>query len=82
MSMASVAQQGAYPSMSSVTRLCLPVEGMTCASCVRRALKAVPGVQTAAVNLATERANITFTFLANPQAAVHAIVSVGCSATP
>ncbi len=40
----------------------LPVEGMTCASCVgsiERALKAVPGVETVSVNLATERANIT-----------------------
>ena len=39
----------------------LPVEGMTCASCVgsiERALKAVPGVETVSVNLATERANI------------------------
>ena len=78
--MASVAQQGANPSMSSVTRLSLPVEGMTCASCVgrvERALKEVPGVQTAAVNLATERADITFTGLADPQAAVRAIESAG-----
>lgn len=40
----------------------LSVEGMTCASCVgsiERALKAVPGVETVSVNLATERANIT-----------------------
>ena len=40
----------------------LAVEGMTCASCVgsiERALKAVPGVETVSVNLATERANIT-----------------------
>ena len=40
----------------------LPVEGMTCASCVgsiERALKAVPGVETVSVNLATECANIT-----------------------
>ncbi|MDD2844739.1 MAG: heavy metal translocating P-type ATPase, partial [Rhodoferax sp.] len=68
--------------MSSVTRLSLPVEGMTCASCVgrvERALKAVPGVQTAAVNLATERADITFTGLAGPQAAVHAIENAGYS---
>ena len=39
----------------------LAVEGMTCASCVgrvERALKAVPGVQGATVNLATERASI------------------------
>lgn len=40
----------------------LPIEGMTCASCVGRvekALKAVPGVETVAVNLATERASVT-----------------------
>jgi Cu+-exporting ATPase len=39
----------------------LPVEGMTCASCVMRvekALKAVPGVQEASVNLATEAATV------------------------
>jgi Cu+-exporting ATPase len=78
--MASVAQQGANPSMPSIARLSLPVEGMTCASCVgrvERALKAVPGVQTAAVNLATERADITFTAMADPQAAVNAIESAG-----
>ncbi|HEP9100162.1 TPA: copper-translocating P-type ATPase [Pseudomonas aeruginosa] len=41
--------------------LTLPIEGMTCASCVgrvERALKAVPGVVEATVNLATERASI------------------------
>ena len=78
--MTSVAQQNANPSLSSVSRLSLPVEGMTCASCVgrvERALKAVPGMQTAAVNLATERADITFTGLADPQAAVRAIESAG-----
>jgi Cu+-exporting ATPase len=39
----------------------LPVEGMTCASCVsrvERALKKVPGVSEATVNLATERATV------------------------
>jgi Cu+-exporting ATPase len=39
--------------------LSLPIEGMTCASCVRRvekALAAVPGVAQASVNLASERA--------------------------
>lgn len=73
-------RQDASPSVSAGTRLSLPVEGMTCASCVgrvERALKAVPGVQTAAVNLATERADITFTGLADPHAAVHAIESAG-----
>ncbi len=40
----------------------LAVDGMTCASCVgrvERALAAVPGVTTASVNLATERATVT-----------------------
>ena len=44
------------------TKVVLDVEGMTCASCVgrvERALKAVPGVVQASVNLATERAEIT-----------------------
>ena len=43
-------------------KVVLEVEGMTCASCVgrvERALKAVPGVATAFVNLATERAEVT-----------------------
>ncbi|WP_050871777.1 heavy metal translocating P-type ATPase [Comamonas testosteroni] len=42
----------------------LSVEGMTCASCVgrvERALKKVPGVQEAVVNLATEKASLTVT---------------------
>ncbi|MGI8405252.1 MAG: heavy metal translocating P-type ATPase [Thermomicrobiales bacterium] len=41
----------------------LPIEGMTCASCVRRVEKAltkVPGVDAANVNLATEKASVTF----------------------
>ncbi|HJW08763.1 MAG TPA: heavy metal-associated domain-containing protein, partial [Holophagaceae bacterium] len=40
-----------------------PVEGMTCASCVRRvekALAAVPGVSTVQVNLASEEATVSF----------------------
>jgi Cu+-exporting ATPase len=40
----------------------LQVTGMTCASCVmrvERTLKAVPGVQAASVNLATEEASVT-----------------------
>lgn len=41
----------------------LPVKGMTCASCVRRverAIAKVPGVQSVAVNLATERATVDY----------------------
>jgi Au+-exporting ATPase len=40
----------------------LPIEGMSCASCVgrvERALRAVPGVVDATVNLATEQATVT-----------------------
>ena len=41
----------------------LPIEGMTCASCVRRIEKAlgrVEGVSQATVNLATEKAHVTY----------------------
>jgi len=79
--MASVTlQQSSDSSMSLGNHLSLPVEGMTCASCVgrvERALKAVPGVQSAVVNLATERADITFIGLADSQAVVRAIESAG-----
>ena len=46
-----------------VERLTLPVRGMHCAACVakvERALTSVAGVDTATVNLATEKATITF----------------------
>lgn len=78
--MTSVSVQQGSNSALRTTRLSLPVEGMTCASCVgrvERALKAVPGVQTATVNLATERADITFGDRTDPQAAVGAIESAG-----
>jgi Cu+-exporting ATPase len=58
----------------------MPVEGMSCASCVgrvERALKAVPGVLSATVNLATERADITFNDQADPHLAVRAIEGAG-----
>ncbi|MCJ0765638.1 heavy metal translocating P-type ATPase [Variovorax terrae] len=50
-------------SLPSLDSLNLSVGGMTCASCVgrvERALKKVPGVQDATVNLATESAHITY----------------------
>ncbi len=48
------------PAAGDVT---LPIEGMTCASCVRRiekALSKVEGVEEASVNLATEKAHVVF----------------------
>jgi Cu+-exporting ATPase len=53
----------------------LPIEGMTCASCVARvekALKKVPGVATAEVNLATETAEVT---LSNPETDVKTLLA-------
>ncbi len=47
---------------SSALHVQLPVSGMHCASCVGRvekALAAVPGVQQAAVNLASEKADVS-----------------------
>ncbi len=47
--------------MSAVRELNLPIEGMSCASCVgrvERALSALPGVQAVSVNLASESARV------------------------
>src|SRR6266851_11165 len=45
------------------SRAMLALEGMTCASCamcIEKGLKKVPGVKDASVNLATERADVTY----------------------
>ncbi|VXA54433.1 copper transporter [Acinetobacter proteolyticus] len=58
----------------------LQVEGMTCASCVGRvetALKKVDGVQSASVNLATERADITLAKPVDRQVLIQAIEQTG-----
>ena len=67
------------PSLPGTDRMMIDVEGMTCASCVahvERALKAVPGVETASVNLATQRAEITGVALDRP-ALVQAVEDAG-----
>ncbi len=54
-------ESGGAPASSAAATLA--IEGMTCASCVRRverALSRTPGVSEASVNLATERATVTW----------------------
>ena len=56
------------------------VEGMTCASCVgrvERALRAIPGATDTSVNLATERARVTFTGPADAAVVREAIEGAG-----
>lgn len=63
----------------------LAINGMTCASCVARvekALLAVPGVATATVNLATERAAISASGAVTDRDLVAAIAAAGYEARP
>ena len=69
--------------MQTSTLIKLPVEGMTCASCVRRveqALKSVPGVASAEVNLATETAAVALAEGASPEALIAAVRNAGYEA--
>lgn len=57
-----------------------PVSGMTCASCVarvERALKAVPGVVSVSVNLASEKATVEYTTETDPGALHRAVADAG-----
>ena len=68
-----------FPPNHPVT-LSLQIEGMTCASCVvrvERALAAVPGVTSASVNLATERAEVLSAAPLNRAALIAAVDRVG-----
>jgi len=65
---------------SSSDILRLRIKGMSCASCVgrvERVIRAVPGVGGAAVNLATERAEVTLDADADPAAVVAAVHDAG-----
>ena len=67
-------------SQSNKYSLSLPVEGMTCASCVgrvERALANVPGVSSVNVNLATEKAEVSSDAPMDKSAIVAAIEKVG-----
>jgi Cu+-exporting ATPase len=49
--------------MSSSHQTILPITGMTCANCVatvERSLKKIPGIESANVNLSSERATVTY----------------------
>src|SRR5688572_10254656 len=63
----------------------LSIEGMPCASCVARVEKAllrVPGVATAAVNLATERAHVELAPSLDAGELVRAVERAGYQARP
>lgn len=67
-------------SASPNAKLSVPIEGMTCASCVRRveqAIAALPGVASATVNLATERAEISFADTPDLPGVIAAIAKAG-----
>jgi Cu+-exporting ATPase len=69
--------------MRTANLIKLPIEGMTCASCVARvekALKAVPGVGSAEVNLATETATVALAEGAAPESLVAAVRDAGYEA--
>ena len=69
--------------MKTANLIKLPIEGMTCASCVarvERALMAVPGVASAEVNLATETASVALAEGAAPESLVAAVRDAGYEA--
>ncbi|MGB6987199.1 MAG: cation-translocating P-type ATPase [Candidatus Aquilonibacter sp.] len=62
----------------------LEIRGMTCASCaahVAHALRGVPGVDDAAVNLATERATVLHGGALDPRALIDAVEAAGYEAS-
>ena len=65
---------------ATAAAISLPIEGMTCASCVGRveaALAKVPGVDSVSVNLATERADIRLAGPVDRIALIQAVEKVG-----
>ncbi|MGU3463980.1 heavy metal translocating P-type ATPase [Methylobacterium sp. C33D] len=66
--------------MSRSVALTLPVEGMSCASCVgrvERALAALPGARDVAVNLATHRASLVLDGATSPGDVATALAEAG-----
>lgn len=72
--------QSKKAAQTSVPIISLPIEGMTCASCVGRveaALSKVKGVGSVAVNLATERADIRPAGHIDRHAIIQAVKNIG-----
>lgn len=70
--------------MPSPDTLDLPITGMTCASCagrVERALRRVPGVKNATVNLANERAHVEVLEQIDPANLIAAVDKAGYGAS-
>ena len=68
------------PVRPEATSFAIPVEGMSCASCVssiEKAVAKVPGVDKVLVNLATERADVTFKAAPDMPAVIDAIRKAG-----
>jgi P-type Cu+ transporter len=77
-------QKAGYPPAESTVTLA--IEGMHCGSCiglVETALKKLPGVLSASVNLASERAQVRYVEgLVSPEALAEAVTSAGYPARP
>jgi P-type Cu+ transporter len=79
---ATAASAGTAPAQALPKRE-LAITGMTCASCVRSvetALAHVPGVASAEVNLANERATVRLADAVDPETLVHAVERAGYGA--
>ena len=80
--LAAAVRQAGYD--VATTEVTLQVEGMTCASCVARvekALRRVPGVTAASVNLATEKATVRALSTVSVAALQAAVAQAGYTAT-
>lgn len=83
---APAAPQSPAETRAAVTRATLALEGMTCASCamrIEKGLKKLPGVSEASVNLATERATVSYDAAqVNVDDLIQKVSAVGYSAAP
>ncbi|HEX9117708.1 MAG TPA: heavy metal translocating P-type ATPase [Anaerolineae bacterium] len=64
--------------MSDEKHLTLPITGMTCANCsttIERNLRKMPGIQEAVVNLATEKASVTYDAAATDESKIRDLIA-------